>query len=81
MQSQSAQKVADDKIKQREQIISKEMEQVKRKEAEVDSMKETVTAQLEIVNKNIAIAVIAPVNMRIHLGGSSPNLVGIRSGK
>ncbi len=41
----------ENKIKQREQIISKEMEQVKRKEAEVDSMKENVTAQLEIVNK------------------------------
>ncbi len=41
----------ENKIKQREQIINKEMEQVKRKEAEVDSMKENVTAQLEIVNK------------------------------
>lgn len=41
----------ENKLKQREQLVSKEMEQTKRKEAEIDSMKENLTAQLEIVNK------------------------------
>lgn len=41
----------ENKIKQREQIINKEMEQVKRKDAELDSMKENLTAQIEIVGK------------------------------
>ena len=44
----------ENKIKQREQHLSKEIEQTKRKEAELDSMKENVTAQLEIVNKKKA---------------------------
>jgi len=39
------------KIKQREQQITKQLEQNSRKEAELDSAKEQVTAQLEIVNK------------------------------
>jgi ribonuclease Y len=39
------------KLKQREQNISKQMEQVQRKEAELDSMKENLSAQLEIVKK------------------------------
>jgi ribonucrease Y len=41
----------ENKIKQREQVLSKQMEQVKRKEAEIDSMKENLTAQLDIVAK------------------------------
>ena len=41
----------ENKIKQREQNLSKEIEQVKRREAEIDSMKENLTAQLDIVNK------------------------------
>lgn len=41
----------ENKIKQREQIINKEMEQMKRKEAEMDSMKENLTAQMDIVSK------------------------------
>ena len=44
----------ENKLKQREQHLSKEMEQTKRKEAEVESMKENLTAQLEIVNKKKA---------------------------
>lgn len=39
------------KLKQREQTVAKQMEQSKRREAELDSMKENLTAQLEIVNK------------------------------
>lgn len=39
------------KLKQREQNVSKLMEQSQRKEAELDSMKENLTAQLEIVKK------------------------------
>ncbi len=39
------------KIKQREQQITKQLEQNARKEAELDSMKEQVSAQVEIVNK------------------------------
>ncbi len=39
------------KIKQREQNLSKQMEQLQRKEDELDSLKENLTAQLEIVNK------------------------------
>ncbi len=41
----------ENKLKQREQNLSKQMEQIKRKEAELDSAKENVTAQLEIVSK------------------------------
>ncbi|MDN3669965.1 ribonuclease Y [Echinicola jeungdonensis] len=37
------------KLKQREQILSKEMEQLKRKEAELDSKKENLNAQLHSV--------------------------------
>ena len=37
------------KLKQREQILSKEMEQIKRKEAELDSKKENLNAQLHAV--------------------------------
>ena len=40
----------ENKIKQREQNLSKQIEQVKRKEAELDSSKENIAAQLEIVN-------------------------------
>ncbi|HEX8547477.1 MAG TPA: ribonuclease Y [Cytophagaceae bacterium] len=39
------------KIKQREQNLSKMIEQNQRKEAEIDSMKENLTAQLDILNK------------------------------
>ncbi|MDH5367386.1 MAG: ribonuclease Y [Cyclobacteriaceae bacterium] len=41
----------ENKIKQREQTLSKEIEQNKRGEAEIESMKENLTAQLEIVSK------------------------------
>ncbi|MDN4164853.1 ribonuclease Y [Cytophagales bacterium LB-30] len=41
----------ENKLKQREQQISKQLEQMKRKEAETDSLKENLNAQLEIVNK------------------------------
>ena len=44
----------ENKIKQREQNLSKEIEQVRRQEAEIDSMKENLTAQLEIVSKRKA---------------------------
>lgn len=37
------------KIKQREQVLSKELEQIKRKEAELDSKKENLNAQLHSV--------------------------------
>jgi ribonuclease Y len=39
----------ENKLKQREQILSKEMEQLKRKEAELDSKKENLSAQLHVV--------------------------------
>ena len=39
----------ENKLKQREQILSKEMEHVKRKEAELDSKKENLNAQLHAV--------------------------------
>lgn len=39
----------ENKLKQREQILSKEMEQIKRKEAELDSKKENLNAQLHAV--------------------------------
>ncbi len=39
----------ENKIKQREQVLSKELEQVKRKEAELDSKKEILSAQLHSV--------------------------------
>ncbi|MCC5936941.1 MAG: ribonuclease Y [Lunatimonas sp.] len=39
----------ENKLKQREQLLSKEMEQIKRKEAELDSKKENLTAQLHAV--------------------------------
>jgi ribonucrease Y len=41
----------ENKIKQREQNLSKQIEQNQRREAELESMKEHLTAQLEIVNK------------------------------
>ncbi|MDQ3394387.1 MAG: ribonuclease Y [Bacteroidota bacterium] len=41
----------ENKLKQREQNISKQLEQVKRKEAELDSAKENVAAQQEILAK------------------------------
>lgn len=41
----------ENKIKQREQVLSKEIEQVKRKEAELEDIKEKFHAQLEVVNK------------------------------
>jgi ribonucrease Y len=41
----------ENKLKQREGTLSKQLEQNQRKEAELDSMKENLTAQLEIVNK------------------------------
>ena len=39
----------ENKIKQREQVMSKELEQIKRKEAELDSKKENLSAQLHSV--------------------------------
>lgn len=39
----------ENKLKQREQVLSKEMEQIKRKEAELDSKKENLSAQLHAV--------------------------------
>lgn len=41
----------ENKLKQKESHVSKQLEQVKRKEAELDSMKENLSAQLDIVNK------------------------------
>ena len=41
----------ENRLKQKEQHISKQIEQSKRKEAEMDSMKENLTAQLEILKK------------------------------
>ncbi|MFN8416061.1 MAG: ribonuclease Y [Cytophagaceae bacterium] len=39
------------KIKQREQTVSKSLEQNQRREAELDSLRENLTAQLDILNK------------------------------
>lgn len=41
----------ENRLKQKEQNVSKQIEQNKRREAEIDSMKENLTAQLEILNK------------------------------
>lgn len=41
----------ENKLKQREQNLAKQLEQVKRKDAEVDSLKENLAAQLEVVGK------------------------------
>jgi ribonuclease Y len=41
----------ENKIKQREQHLSKELEQVNRKEAEIDELKEKLSTQLEVVGK------------------------------
>ncbi len=41
----------ENKLKQKEQNLSKQIEQNKRKEAEIDSMKENLSAQLEIMAK------------------------------
>lgn len=41
----------ENRLKQKEQHVSKQIEQNKRREAEIDSMKENLTAQLEILNK------------------------------
>jgi ribonucrease Y len=41
----------ENKIKQREQHLSKELEQISRKEGEIDELKEKLSTQLEIVNK------------------------------
>jgi ribonuclease Y len=41
----------ENRLKQKEQHLSKQIEQSKRKEDEMDSMKENLTAQLEILNK------------------------------
>lgn len=41
----------ENKLRQKEQNLSKQIEQSKRKEAELDSMKENLTAQLEILKK------------------------------
>ena len=41
----------ENRLKQKEQQISKQIEQNKRKEAEMESMKENLTAQLEILKK------------------------------
>ena len=41
----------ENRLKQKEQQISKQIEQNKRKEAELESMKENLTAQLEILKK------------------------------
>lgn len=42
---------SENRLKQKEQNLSKQFEQNKRKEAEMDSMKENLTAQLEILAK------------------------------
>ncbi|MBL6447844.1 ribonuclease Y [Fulvivirga sp. 29W222] len=44
----------ENKLKQREQHLSKEFEQVKRKETELDELKENLSTQLEVVNKKKA---------------------------
>jgi len=41
----------ENKLKQREQTVSKEIEQYKRKQAEVDKLKENLNAQLEVLSK------------------------------
>jgi ribonuclease Y len=41
----------ENRLKQKEQNLSKQIEQNKRKEAEIESMKENLTAQLEILGK------------------------------
>lgn len=41
----------ENKLRQKEQHLSKQLEQVKRREAEMDSMKENLSAQLAIVNQ------------------------------
>ncbi|MDZ7608871.1 MAG: ribonuclease Y [Cyclobacteriaceae bacterium] len=41
----------ENRLRQREQSLSKQFEQTKRKEDELDSLKENLTAQVEIVNK------------------------------
>jgi len=41
----------ENKLKQKEQHLSKEFESVKRKEAEIEDLRENLTAQLEVVNK------------------------------
>ena len=42
------------KLKQREQNLSKQIEQVQRKEAEIESLKENMSAQMEILKKRKA---------------------------
>lgn len=42
---------SENRLKQKEQTLSKQIEQNKRKEDELDSLKENLTAQLEILNK------------------------------
>jgi len=44
----------ENRLRQREQSLSKQFEQNKRKEDELDSLKENLTAQVEIVNKRKA---------------------------
>lgn len=44
----------ENKLKQKEQHLSKEFEQVKRKETELDELKENLSTQLEVVNKKKA---------------------------
>jgi ribonuclease Y len=44
----------ENRLRQREQSLSKQFEQTKRKEDELDSLKENLTAQVEIVNKRKA---------------------------
>ncbi len=44
----------ENKLKQKEQHLSKEFENVKRQEAEIKELRENLTAQLEIVNKKKA---------------------------
>ncbi|GAB3342398.1 ribonuclease Y [Marivirga atlantica] len=41
----------ENKLKQREQTVSKELEQYKRKQAEIDKLKENLNAQLEVLAK------------------------------
>lgn len=41
----------ENKLKQREQNLSKQLEQVKRKDAEIDAMKENLAAQIDLTNK------------------------------
>lgn len=44
----------ENKLKQRESNLAKQLEQTRRKEAEAESLKENLTAQMEIVNKRKA---------------------------